>query len=589
MAAVGVAHATPLIIPQTQLAPWRDVTFPSNDAFRAAEVEKLRMCLSHEDHVIAGICKMIMRILDVPTASVGLVDKDSCWLRGPTATESDPVPRGVALCSHVVLADGPEVFVIQDLTKDPRTRNSPMVTGELACLRFYAAAPLISPSGNRLGVLCVRDIRPRRFSADDARMLHNFAVCIMRHLEDNADWMADRRATLALEKGMELASSAVMLCDTSQEGWPICFSNQRWAFLTGAGLSPLSVLHKPFWDLYLPVGTTKEAVLEEFAKYREVQATQGSTFDVRVRALEKDGRPGAAKMLITFRPAGCGLLEPEAQAAVLPAFMRVVDDPSSINSLPYFFATSRPDPQDFQLSEKTKRRLLKSKPSFKVAVLQIDPTALGAIEESDGAGVEEEEGGLPTGSEGHKRSASSSSLASSVGHVERTFSGDSAMTNQLLNIQGSWSRSTSESSNASLSRTVSDPAANYLQSLQRISTSSATSSTGRQSNSFEESASLGRQGSSDSLGFGGPDLTGPVSMRGRHLTTVYSGKDQLEKASGTDIDDPQTPQRRSLCATACNKVSETTRKATLQESAKSKASRTLRKRGMAFFCFAPAQ
>ena len=64
-------------------------------------------------------------------------------------------------------------------------------------------------------------------------MLHNFGVCIMRHLEDNADWMAERRATLALEKGMELAPSAVMMCDTSQDGWPICFSNQRWAFLTG--------------------------------------------------------------------------------------------------------------------------------------------------------------------------------------------------------------------------------------------------------------------------------------------------------------------------------------------------------------------
>eukprot|EP00884_Botryococcus_braunii_P000314 jgi/Botrbrau1/10283/Bobra.0120s0005.1 len=88
---------------------------------------------------------MIMRILDVPAASVGLVDKDSCWLRGPTPKESDPVPRGVALCSFAVLAEGDEVFVIQDLTKDPRTHNSPMVTGQIACLRFYAAAPLIAP------------------------------------------------------------------------------------------------------------------------------------------------------------------------------------------------------------------------------------------------------------------------------------------------------------------------------------------------------------------------------------------------------------------------------------------------------------
>lgn len=90
----------------------------------------------------------------------------------------------------------------------------------------------------------MRDFKPRRLSPDDARMLHNFALCVLRHLEDNVDWLGERRVTLALEKGMRQAPNAAMLCDTSQEGWPICFSNQRWAFLTGAQhSSPLTSLH----------------------------------------------------------------------------------------------------------------------------------------------------------------------------------------------------------------------------------------------------------------------------------------------------------------------------------------------------------
>lgn len=54
-------------------------------------------------------------------AGVGLVDNDTCWLLGGTdPLKWDTCPRDLALCSHAVQAEGPEVFVIQDLTKDPR-------------------------------------------------------------------------------------------------------------------------------------------------------------------------------------------------------------------------------------------------------------------------------------------------------------------------------------------------------------------------------------------------------------------------------------------------------------------------------------
>lgn len=54
-------------------------------------------------------------------AGVGLVCKDSCWLLGGMDPPKwDSCPREMALCSLAVQSESPEVFVIQDLTKDPR-------------------------------------------------------------------------------------------------------------------------------------------------------------------------------------------------------------------------------------------------------------------------------------------------------------------------------------------------------------------------------------------------------------------------------------------------------------------------------------
>lgn len=59
----------PRFLPPKQHVPW---TFPTNDAERSAEAERLRKCIKHDDHVISGVCNMLMNILDVPAASRGL-------------------------------------------------------------------------------------------------------------------------------------------------------------------------------------------------------------------------------------------------------------------------------------------------------------------------------------------------------------------------------------------------------------------------------------------------------------------------------------------------------------------------------------
>jgi hypothetical protein len=66
--------------------------------------------------------------------------------------------------------------------EDIRFKNYPVVTG-WPHVRFYAAAPLVAPGGQRLGTLCVLDYKPRTFSAENAQLLAQLSGMVMREVE----------------------------------------------------------------------------------------------------------------------------------------------------------------------------------------------------------------------------------------------------------------------------------------------------------------------------------------------------------------------------------------------------------------------
>ena len=170
-----------------------------------------------------------------------------------------------------------------------------------AGLRFYAGAPLIGSTGARLGSLCCTDLRPRRLSADNARVLANFAELVVRQLEkdyfdkyqlpaaaasggvsngeageeegaaatssDLPPPAADAAATAEaspppppppptfssrLLRSVDTVRRASAIVDVGSPGWPILCANQRWAFLTGAGDSAGDAIGRNFFDLYEP-------------------------------------------------------------------------------------------------------------------------------------------------------------------------------------------------------------------------------------------------------------------------------------------------------------------------------------------------
>lgn len=149
------------------------------------------------------------QVFDAPIALISLVDQETQRIKASVGLEADDVARNIPFHRHAMQSD--EVFVVLDASQDERFRDAPAVAGATA-IRFYAGAPLVTPEGDRLGVLCVMDRTARgAFAPSDAERLMTIArgatqaLLLQRHGEERdriAAVLAERNQLLALAEEM---------------------------------------------------------------------------------------------------------------------------------------------------------------------------------------------------------------------------------------------------------------------------------------------------------------------------------------------------------------------------------------------------
>ncbi len=114
-------------------------------------------------------------------AALAVADDESFHYPLAVGTAPFTTPYAEALCRR---ARGvPGIFEVPDATLDPHLRDSPLVTGEQAEVRFYASAPLTTSAGQEVGRFCLFGTRPRRLHEDQRRALATLAVAADRILQ----------------------------------------------------------------------------------------------------------------------------------------------------------------------------------------------------------------------------------------------------------------------------------------------------------------------------------------------------------------------------------------------------------------------
>ncbi|GAA0344141.1 SpoIIE family protein phosphatase [Actinoallomurus spadix] len=148
---------------------------------RLAAVRRYQILGTPRDAALDRIAALAARIIDAPIGAVTIVDDERVWFAAAYGLPGvEQVTRGPGLCAEAVSRCGP--YAVADTARDPDAREHPLVAGEPG-VRFYAAAPITTPDGHRLGTVNVMGRRPREVAAEELAVLGDLAALAMEHLE----------------------------------------------------------------------------------------------------------------------------------------------------------------------------------------------------------------------------------------------------------------------------------------------------------------------------------------------------------------------------------------------------------------------
>jgi GAF domain-containing protein len=153
----------------------------ANEGFRMDAVRRFNILDTPPDGMFDRITALAARLFDVPIALVTIVDHDRIWFKSKFGLDGvDEIGRAPGLCASAVLQDEP--YIVEEARRDPRTLANPLVAGKFG-LQFYAASPLRTDDGFRLGTLCIIDRHPRLFSPQQAEILQGLSDIVMDEMQ----------------------------------------------------------------------------------------------------------------------------------------------------------------------------------------------------------------------------------------------------------------------------------------------------------------------------------------------------------------------------------------------------------------------
>jgi len=158
----------------------RGAPMPANEAERLDALYEYRILDTQSEEHFDDLTKLASSICQTPIALITLIDAERQWIKSKIGLDVSQTPRDLAFCGYTILQN--EVLYVEDAIADERFFDHPLVTQD-PHIRFYAGAPLITPSGSAIGSICVVDSTPKKLNDEQLEMLKILSRMVMRELE----------------------------------------------------------------------------------------------------------------------------------------------------------------------------------------------------------------------------------------------------------------------------------------------------------------------------------------------------------------------------------------------------------------------
>jgi signal transduction histidine kinase len=153
-----------------------------HEVARVRAVRAYRILDTDAEPSYDALARLAASVCDAPIGLLALVDEERVWFKARFGLAGTlEIPRASAFCDHAI-GGGGDVVEVGDARRDVRFADGALVAG-FPHARFYAGAPLVTPEGDAVGVLCALDTQPRALTEAQREQLRVLAGIAVEQLE----------------------------------------------------------------------------------------------------------------------------------------------------------------------------------------------------------------------------------------------------------------------------------------------------------------------------------------------------------------------------------------------------------------------
>ena len=166
-----------------QKPPGKKLPYPISDdeANRLKVLAEYNLLDTPAEEDFDRLAGLASRLFNVPIALISLLDNERQFFKAKIGVDVCETSREISFCAHAIVQD--DILFVPDATKDPRFSSNPLVLGP-PFIRFYAGKPLMAPSGEKVGTVCLIDTKPKfTLTQEERKNLSDLAALVMDRME----------------------------------------------------------------------------------------------------------------------------------------------------------------------------------------------------------------------------------------------------------------------------------------------------------------------------------------------------------------------------------------------------------------------
>nr|WP_297347603.1 GAF domain-containing hybrid sensor histidine kinase/response regulator [uncultured Glaciecola sp.] len=153
---------------------------PADEISRLNALYRYQILDSENESIFDELTQLASEICDTPIALISLIGPDRQWFKSKVGLDAEETARDIAFCSHAINQEN--VFEVNDTLLDERFKDNPLVTSD-PNIRFYAGAPLITPSGHAIGTICAISDKPKKLNTHQRKAMEILSREVISQLE----------------------------------------------------------------------------------------------------------------------------------------------------------------------------------------------------------------------------------------------------------------------------------------------------------------------------------------------------------------------------------------------------------------------